>query len=185
MYIDTSIKNKFLFFTARLALCKVFIGFFILAGTSYGNEKPKTDLIFELNARLIEESGIVHWFETKFPDLKKWAKEVENEYRSYVKIFKPIGLEKESFISFKFSISGLEELLGYRRHLDDQDGEFRIDMNLIMDKPVDLFDFFNWMEMEFTKQFGQEDTNRLLKKAVLDKDSLFFSIPLMYWMTTH
>ena len=51
-------------------------------------------LIFELNARLIEESGIVHWFETKFPDLKKWAKEVENEYRSYVKIFKPIGLEK-------------------------------------------------------------------------------------------
>ena len=58
-------------------------------------------------------------------------------------------------------------------------------MNLIMDKPVDLFDFFNWMEMEFTKQFGQEDTNRLLKKAVLDKDSLFFSIPLMYWMTTH
>ena len=178
MYIDTSIKNKFLFFTARLALCKVFIGFFILAGTSYGNEKPKTDLIFELNARLIEESGIVHWFETKFPDLKKWAKEVENEYRSYVKIFKPIGLEKESFISFKFSISGLEELLGYQRHLDDQDGEFHIDMNLIMDKPVDLFDFFNWMEMEFTKQFGQEGTNRLLKKAVLDKDSLFVSIPL-------
>ena len=86
MYIDTSIKNKFLFISSRLILCKVVIGFFILAGTIYGNDKAKTDLFFELNARLIEESGIVHWFETKFPDLKKWAKEVENEYRSYVKI---------------------------------------------------------------------------------------------------
>ena len=81
--------------------------FFILAGTSYGNEKPKIDLIFELNVRLIEESGIVHWFETKFPSLKKWAKEVENEYKSYVKIFKPIGLEKESFIFLNLVFLGL------------------------------------------------------------------------------
>ena len=74
------------------------------------NDVSRPDILFSVDTLSIEQSGISKWVEGKYPFLREWAEELDEDFKSPLKVYEAMGLNEEDFSFFSFRLDGLNSL---------------------------------------------------------------------------
>ncbi len=136
------------------------------------------DLTFNIDVRAIEQSGVVRWFERKFPDLKQWAEELKHELKVKPSLFQSWGLNDEDFTSLAITIWGLENLIYRENRKFESNPDFQLVFDLNADKLMNLDSFKSWLRNQLSQRFGETKGAELLQIKESNQNQYVVSIPL-------
>ena len=66
------------------------------------NDVSRPDILFSVDTLSIEQSGISKWVEDKYPFLREWAEELDEDFKSPLEVYEAMGLNEEDFSFFSF-----------------------------------------------------------------------------------
>jgi hypothetical protein len=139
----------------------------------------EADLAFEMDVYAIKGSGIVKWFEEKYPDLRNWAKEEEQSLLVEAGIDQSTGFLDNNLTNFSIYIRWHNESMGPISKVGGTQSNDQIFYFFYFEKQLHLPNILKWLSKSIALNLGPEKTEEILSARSLTENNFSFNLPTL------
>ena len=151
--------------------------FYFFSCTSILFARSEADLAFEINVYAVKASGILKWFEAKYPDLRNWGEEVEQGLLVDVGIDESTGLLDNNLTNFSLYICRQNESMGpVRKELGTLSNN-QVFCCFFLGKQLHLPNISKWLSQRIAQNLGPEKTEEILSVSSLTENNFEITFP--------
>jgi hypothetical protein len=139
--------------------------------------RSEADLAFEIDVYAVKASGIVKWFEEKYPDLRNWAEEVGQGLLVDAGIDESTGLVGNNLTDFSLFIRSQSESMGHVRKEMGAQSEDQVFCYLYLGKQLHLPSLSKWLSRSISLNLGSRKTEEILSVSSLTENNFEITLP--------
>jgi hypothetical protein len=151
--------------------------FFFFSCTGILFARSEADLAFEIDVYAAKASGIVKWFEEKYPDLRNWAEEVGQGLLVDAGIDESTGLVDNNLTDFSLFIRSQSESMGPVRKERGAQSDDQLFCYFYLGKQLHLPNISKWLSQSISLNLGPQKTEEILSVSSLTENNFEITLP--------